>query len=135
MRARARLAFVGTACLCTVLGVTACSAQTQTTARLAGTVRDATGAVIVRAEVVAQNSATGEKRTATTDGSGDYVLTSLSPGTYHLRISATGFSAALYTSIEAGSSGTVTINAILKVANPTSDVTVTDTPHSAVRER
>jgi len=127
-----------------VRGIAACafvlfpisaSAQTQTTARLAGTVRDATGAVIVRAEVVAQNSATGEKRTATTDGSGDYVLTSLSPGTYHLRISATGFSAALYTSIEAGSSETVTINAILKVANPTSDVTVTDTPHSAVRER
>jgi hypothetical protein len=57
-----------------------CFAQTQTTARITGTVRDTTNAVLINAQVVAQNSATGEERRAITNSSGDYVLTSLLPG-------------------------------------------------------
>jgi hypothetical protein len=45
------------------------TAQTQTTARIAGTVRDAQGAVIVRAEVVVENSATGKGPQLKTDAS------------------------------------------------------------------
>jgi len=40
-------------------------------------VRQTGAAVVVKAEVVARNSATGEKRTATSDGSGDFTLLSL----------------------------------------------------------
>jgi len=115
------------ACVFVLLPISA-SAQTQTTARIAGTVRDAQGAVIVRAEVAAENSATGEKRTAMTDESGGYVLTSLAPGTYQISITAHGFASALYNNIRAGISDTVTIDAVLKVAGATSEVTVNDAP-------
>ena len=104
------------------------SGQTQTTARIAGSVRDAQGAVIVRAEVVAENSATGEKRTAITDESGDYVLTSLPPGTYQISITAHGFSAAIFSNVRAGISETASVNAVLRVAGATSEVTVNDAP-------
>jgi len=114
-------------CVFVLLPISA-SAQTQTTARIAGTVRDAQGAVIVRAEVVAENSATGDKRTAITDESGDYVLTSLPPGTYQIGIAARGFASALFSNVRAGISDTVTINAVLKVAGATSEVTVNDAP-------
>lgn len=103
-------------------------AQTETTARIIGKVRDTTGAVIVKAEVVAQSGATGEKQTTFTDGGGDYVITSLSPGTYQISVTAPGFSPALYSDIHAGIGRTVTLNAALKIASATSGVTVTDTP-------
>jgi hypothetical protein len=91
-------------------------------------VRDAAGAAIVRAEVVAQNSSSGEKRTAITDGSGDYVLASILPGIYQITISAPGFSIAQYTNIQTSIGGTVTINGVLKVAGAVSKITVSDTP-------
>ena len=108
--------------------VSAGFAQTQTTGRITGTVRDSTGAVVVKAEVVARNSATGENRRTTSDESGDFVVTSLLPGDYEVTISATGFSAARYANIPAGLGGTVTINCVLKVANAASEITVTELP-------
>ena len=115
-------------CFSMACSIPGCWAQTQTTSRIAGTVHDATGAVIARAEVVAQNSATGERRNTTTDESGDFTLTSLSPGVYEVTISATGFSIAQYTNIQASISGTVTINSVLRIAKAASEVTVTDAP-------
>jgi carboxypeptidase family protein len=44
-------------------------------------VRDAWGAVIVKAEITAENAGTGERCAATTNESGTYALTSLQPGT------------------------------------------------------
>lgn len=128
MNAHARPFSVIKACLCLTTLCSACFAQTQTTARIAGTVRDTTGAVIVKAEVVAQNGATGERRSATSDESGNYVLTSLSPSIYQLTISAPGFSTAQYTNIQAGIGGTITLNGVLKIAGTASEVTVTDAP-------
>jgi len=112
--------------LCLMCCLTTLSlAQTLTTARF---VHDATGAAIIRAEITAQNRVTGEKKSTQTDGSGDYVLTSISPGTYEVTISAPGFSMARYTSVQAEIGGTVTINAVLTVATAASQVTVSDAP-------
>src|SRR5215469_10075498 len=114
--------------LCLVGGVLSCFPQTETTARIAGCVRDATGAVIANAEIVGRNSATGEKRKTTSDGAGDFALTSLSPGTYQVIISAPGFSAAQYSKIPAGISETITLNVVLRIAPSSSEATVSDTP-------
>jgi Carboxypeptidase regulatory-like domain/TonB-dependent Receptor Plug Domain len=103
-----------------------CLGQTLTTARIAGTVRDTTGAVIVNAQVSAQNTATGETHTVITDANGDYVLTSISPGTYQVTISAARFASVMYSGIRAGIDETVTVNVVLKVASADSTVTVTD---------
>ena len=103
-------------------------AQSQTTARIAGTVHDATDAAILKAEVVAENSATGEKRSTVTDETGDFVLASISPGNYEVTISASGFSSTRYANVQAGISGTLILNAVLRVASSASEVTVTSAP-------
>ena len=61
------------------------------TGTITGTVVDHTGAVIVGARVNLLHEATGGRRSASTNESGAFVLVALPPGTYTLRIEATGF--------------------------------------------
>jgi hypothetical protein len=62
-----------------------------TTADVVGTVTDSTGSVVPGAEVVLTNVDTQEKRTVTTDSSGQYVFTLLKPNHYSVTVSRTGF--------------------------------------------
>jgi len=66
-------------------------AQTQTTGRIAGTVKDQKGALISGAEVKLVNGATADQRKATTDAAGNYSIPLLSPGNYQAIFSAGGF--------------------------------------------
>src|SRR5438477_327755 len=95
MRATAR--FVGTlaTCFCVFFAIS-CLAQTKTTGRIAGTVKDAQGAVIAAAEVIIENPATGDKHSLVTDTSGSYSLLQLSPGYYEVNIRAHGFTPAVF---------------------------------------
>src|SRR5258708_13268424 len=52
------------------------------TAAIAGTVMDTTAAVVPQAKVAARHLATNVVRSAVTDGSGNYRITSLVPGIY-----------------------------------------------------
>jgi hypothetical protein len=61
-------------------------------ATLTGTVKDSSGAFIPNAQVVITDVATGVARTVSADGAGLYAAPNLSPGTYEIRVSATGFS-------------------------------------------
>jgi hypothetical protein len=70
-------------------------AQSQTTGRIAGTVKDPNGAVIVGAAVTVTSLATAEERKGTTDTEGYYDVPLLSPSTYRVRITASGFNPAL----------------------------------------
>src|SRR5215813_6294260 len=99
MNVSLRLAF---AILFVALCCAAVFAQTLTTARIVGTVTDVQGAAVVDAKVAAEDIATGELRKAATDASGDYVLASLSPGTYKITVAALGFSTALFSDVRAG---------------------------------
>src|SRR5215204_2501964 len=65
----------------------------QTTGRIAGTVKDERGALIVGARIVVINQTTGEARNAATDASGNFAVAFLSPGIYRVRIEADGFNA------------------------------------------
>ena len=125
MSALAKLASLISLCLACCF---ADFAQSVTTARIAGTVRDTQGAAIANVQISAENTATGDERRVATDASGDYVLASLTPGTYHVTITAPGFSKALFTDVCAGISDTFTVNAVLKVAGATTEVTVNDAP-------
>ncbi len=77
------LAFVVLACLNS-------SAQ-QITGNVRGTVTDPSGAVILGAEVTAQQAETALSRTTTTDRNGSYVLLELPVGHYRLHVAAKGF--------------------------------------------
>ena len=64
-----------------------------TTADILGTVTDSAGAVVPNAKVTITNLGTQEKRSAVTNGSGDYTFTLLQAGHYSINIQATGFKA------------------------------------------
>jgi hypothetical protein len=65
-------------------------AQSQTTGRMAGTIRDPNGAVIVGAEVTITSVTTGEQRKVTTNTDGNYTVPLLSPGIYRVKVTANG---------------------------------------------
>ena len=62
-----------------------------TSADIVGTVTDATGAVVPRAEITLINLGTNDKRTGQSNGSGDYSFNLLPVGHYSLTVKAGGF--------------------------------------------
>lgn len=103
-------------------------AQTQTTGRISGSVNDSQTKVIVHADVAAEDQSTGEKHAAVTDDSGNFVLLSLSPGNYDVRISAPGFAPALLRQISVGVGSNVNVDAVLQIGANNSEVTVSGAP-------
>src|SRR5437763_11067577 len=91
-------------------------AQSQTTGRVAGTVKDQNGAVIVGAEVTVTSLATAEERKVTTDTEGNYIVPLLLPATYRFRVMASGFNSALFDSVQVVITETTTVNAELTVS-------------------
>src|SRR6266436_10143815 len=61
-------------------------------ATLTGAVKDASGGFIPNAQVAITEVSTGVTRTVTPGGAGLYTAPNLLPGTYEVRVSATGFS-------------------------------------------
>ncbi len=59
--------------------------------RIKGTVTDPAGAVVVKATVVATNTATGVKFDTTSQADGGYLFPQLPIGTYSIAVTATGF--------------------------------------------
>jgi hypothetical protein len=82
------------ALLCSVAILTAGAARAQSTTEgaIAGTVEDATGAVIPGAAVVIHNKGTNNDKTLTSDSSGFFNVPLLEPGSYTVTVSASGFS-------------------------------------------
>jgi hypothetical protein len=103
-------------------------AHAQTT--IAGTVRDASGAVLPGATVEAASPVLIEKvRSAVSDGTGQYRITELLPGTYTVTISLPGFTTVRREGVEVTGVGVITINADLKVGEIQETITVTgETP-------
>ncbi|HYP53339.1 MAG TPA: carboxypeptidase regulatory-like domain-containing protein, partial [Pyrinomonadaceae bacterium] len=74
----------------TLLSLSPALAQTHR-ASLRGTVTDPNGAVVVGAAVSVVNTETNEARAATSDGEGNYAVSSLPPGLYRVEVAASGF--------------------------------------------
>src|SRR5919205_599308 len=112
--------FVVGACL--ALWPALASAQTSS---IAGTVKDTSGAVLPGVTVEVSSPALIEKtRTAVTDGSGQYKIIELRPGTYSIAFTLPGFSTVKRDGIELTSDFTATINGEMKVGAVEETITV-----------
>ena len=95
-------------------------------ATIAGVVRDASAAVLPGVSVEASSSVLIEKtRSVITDGTGQYRLTDLPPGTYVLTFSLQGFSTIKRDGLAVSGSGVITVNADMRLGQLTETVTVT----------
>ena len=115
---RVSLALIG-------LGIAA-SVHAQTLGTIAGSAKDATGAVLPGVSVEVASPALIEKtRTAVTDGAGQYAIISLPVGTYTVTFSLQGFGTVKREGIEILANFTASVNAELKVGAVAESVTVT----------
>ena len=95
-------------------------------ASIAGVVRDTSGAVLPGVTVEASSPVLIEKvRSVVTDGSGQYKIVDLRPGTYSVVFSLTGFNTVRREGIELTGTFVATVGAELKVGSITETVTVT----------
>jgi len=117
--ARVRLLLVS---LCVVVLPASAFAQ----ASITGVVRDASGAVLPGVTVEAASPALIEKvRTASTDGTGQYRLTDLRPGTYAVTFTLPGFSTVAREGLELSGTLTAVVNAEMRVGAVEETITVT----------
>jgi len=95
-------------------------------ASIAGVVRDASGAVLPGVTVEAASPVLIEKvRSATSDGTGQYRITSLPPGTYSVTMTLPGFSTVKREGLDVSGEGIITVNGEMRVGGVQETITVT----------
>jgi hypothetical protein len=103
-------------------------AQSQTTGRIAGTVLDRNGAVVVNADVTVHSNATGEERTVLTDNDGNYSAPLLPSGKYRVTVKARGFGAAVIDSVQVSITETTIKNVELEPGEIIADFGIVPIP-------
>jgi hypothetical protein len=98
-----------------------------------GVVADPSGAAVGNANVTIRNVATGVERSVPTNGDGVYVVPNLVPGSYEVRIEATGFSSTVVSDIVLTVGERREINVALKIGQATYKVTVVGSEISDVQ--
>ncbi len=104
-------------------GATTLYAQTSL-GQIAGTVTDATGAVIPGATVTLTEVSTGNVHTVTTDGSGFYIATNLPIGQYTVQAVGTGYRSEKRSGLTITADAKLTADFQLQVGGATEVVTV-----------
>jgi len=113
-------------CLLLVLLTAPVSAFAQQLGTMAGVVKDPSGAVLPGVTVEVTSPALIEKlRTAVTDGSGQYRIVNLPPGTYAATFTLTGFSTVKHEGVEVSVAVNAQVNAEMKVGAVAETITVT----------
>jgi hypothetical protein len=114
------------AVLVAVLVIASNAASAQVLGSVTGVVRDPSGAVLPGVLVEAASSALIERvRSVVSDGSGQYRIVDLRPGTYALTFTLTGFSTVKREGIELTGSFTATVNVEMTVGSVNETITVT----------
>ncbi len=93
---------------------------------ISGTVTDATGGAVSKADVTATNSDTGIRQTVVTDDKGFYSFASLPVGRYDLEVATASFKPYRRTGITIDVNSSLTINAVLELGERSDVVTVVD---------
>ncbi|PYX64574.1 MAG: hypothetical protein DMG78_30455, partial [Acidobacteria bacterium] len=95
------------------------------TASITGTVKDSTGAAVPQVKVTTHNRATSASRSTVTDDSGNYRITSLSPGNYDVLIEKPGFKTVEYSLVALTVDHVQNVDATLAPSSVNEKVTVT----------
>src|SRR5277367_6599688 len=93
---------------------------------VSGTVRDASGAVVGQAEVMAINLDSGVRQNTKSDGRGVYSFPVLSVGRYDVEVSGPGFKPYRRTGVMVDANSVLVIDAVLQVGQRSDAVTVSD---------
>jgi len=93
--------------------------------RISGIVRDQSNAFVADAKVLVKSDKTGEERTAVTNGQGYFLIGSLRPAAYTIKVEKTGFSGLEYTAMPVGTGQELTLDFEIKPAGVQESVTVT----------
>jgi hypothetical protein len=99
-------------------------AQSASTGALAGTVTDASGAVVPNATVTLTSLSTGQVRTTVTSADGSYRFGLLAPDTYRVKFQSSGFTEAEVPSVTVVVTETEVLDQHLNVGSQTEEVTV-----------
>jgi len=97
----------------------------QATGQVSGVITDPGGQVVPGIKVELTNVATAEARSATTNGEGIYLFPLVNPGTYQVKVTATGFKTTLVDKVLVQVNGTSRIDVHLAVGGVVEEVTVT----------
>jgi len=95
---------------------------------IVGMISDATGAAVQGSKVSLKNNGTGETQTATTGGGGTYTFVNLTPGSYSVTASHSGFKAAENNAVDVHIGGSARVDLSLEVGTQTETVTVSSAP-------
>jgi len=96
-------------------------------ATLSGTVKDPTGAIVPRTQIIVKNVATDVNTSATTNSDGFYVVPNLLPGTYDVTATASGFAKAVHSSVTLTVGAQQILNFVLTVGQVTEKIEVAAT--------
>src|SRR6266571_4883709 len=91
---------------------------------LRGAAHDATGAVIVGAQLKLINEETNVERSTTTNSDGEYSFANVLPGTYTLAATHTGFKKAEYRGIRIGTQTFITLDVDLEVGSTNEEIQI-----------
>src|SRR5580704_3908290 len=110
--------------LCLIMLLGAVQLRADVTGSIIGYVRDSSGAVLPNATLTVTQTSTGYTRTATTDGSGQYSILALPPGSYRLTASNPGFENGVVDNINLSVNDALKFDFALKVGNVNQSVSV-----------
>ena len=97
---------------------------------IAGTVFDATGAVIPNASVTAESIATGGRSQTTTSANGIYMFNNVQVGAYKITVKKAGFTDAVLQNLAVELNKTTTANLTMQVGTIRTEVRINDAPPS-----
>ena len=98
------------------------------TSEIKGRIADQNGSVVNGATVTVTDTSKGVRRTATTDSQGEYRFLSLPPGSYQIRVEASGFSSQLKNAVQVTVGQTADQDFALQVGNASATVEITGDP-------
>lgn len=116
--------FTGVVLLFALMGAANLTFGQASDGTISGTVTDQAGAVVAGATVEATNQATGEKRSATTNDGGNYIIPNLAVGLYNVTATGTGFAASTVQSVKVSVSFNTTQDIVLNPQGASESVVI-----------